>query len=154
MTKVKDISYYLSLPYTTILKRDEEGDVVARIEELPGCMSHGSDEAEAIVNLTSLKELWLKDALKNNDEIPEPQECESLPSGKWVQRVPKSLHFQLTRAARAEGVSLNQLVTSLLAQQVTSRTVLNAIEKLIQRRSPGQPSRRAMSQPTPSLRPR
>lgn len=133
MTKVKDISYYLSLPYTTVLRRDEEGDIVARIEELQGCVSHGANETEALINLASLKELWLKDALENNEDIPEPQECEALPSGKWVQRVPKSLHLKLTKAARAEGVSLNQMVTSILSQQVTSRALLNAINTLAHR---------------------
>src|ERR1035441_6835616 len=59
-TEVKDLVYYLSLPYTTILRRDEEGDVIARIEELPGCISHGGDEAEALSNLASMKQLWLK----------------------------------------------------------------------------------------------
>lgn len=129
-TKARDIGYYLSLPYTTILKRDEDGDVVARIEELPGCMSHGSSEAEALANVSGLKELWLRDALESNEEIPEPQESEPLPSGKWLQRVPRSLHLQIALLARDEGVSLNQLVTSILAQQVTARTVLNAVERL------------------------
>jgi predicted HicB family RNase H-like nuclease len=48
--------------------------------------------------------------------------------GNWVQRGPRSLHLQLTKAARAEGVSLNQMVTSILAQQVNSRTVSEAIK--------------------------
>jgi antitoxin HicB len=136
MTKVKNINYYLSLPYTTILRRDEDGDILARIEELPGCMTHGADEAEAIANLASLKELWLKDALDNREEIPEPQESEPLPSGKWLQRVPRSLHLQLTKQAAKEGVSLNQLVTSILAQQLTPRAIARAVEEIARRSGP------------------
>jgi len=37
-------------------------------------------------------------------------------SGKFVARVPKTLHAQLTRSAKTEGVSLNTLVVSLIAQ--------------------------------------
>src|ERR1035441_2008868 len=103
-TEVKDLVYYLSLPYTTILRRDEEGDVIARIEELPGCISHGGDEAEALSNLASMKQLWLEDSIAAGEEIPEPQAEEPLPSGKWVQRVPRSLHAKLVRMAKTEGV--------------------------------------------------
>ncbi len=38
------------------------------------------------------------------------------PSGKWVQRVPRSLYLKLTVLAKAEGVSLNQFVTAVLAE--------------------------------------
>ena len=46
---------------------------------------------------------------------------EVLPSGKWVQRVPRSLHKKLVSTAKREGVSLNQLVTSVLAAAVGKR---------------------------------
>jgi antitoxin HicB len=121
----KDLGYYLSLPYTTILRRDDEGDIIARIAELQGCIAHGKDEAGALRNLADMKQLWVVDCLEAGEEIPEPEE-EPLPSGKWVQRVPRSLHRQLTQMAQAEGVSLNQLVTSMLSQEVSSRAVLKA----------------------------
>ena len=39
-------------------------------------------------------------------------------SGRFVVRLPQSLHFALEREARQEGVSLNQLVTTKLAVQL------------------------------------
>ncbi len=39
-------------------------------------------------------------------------------SGKFVVRLPKSLHATLDREARDEGVSLNQLVVTKLAFQM------------------------------------
>ena len=33
--KTKDIAYYESLPYTITIRKDDEGDFVARIQELP-----------------------------------------------------------------------------------------------------------------------
>lgn len=39
-------------------------------------------------------------------------------SGQWRQRVPKSLHTRLVERARREGVSLNSLVATLLAEGI------------------------------------
>ena len=46
---------------------------------------------------------------------------EDLPSGKWLQRVPRTLHRDLIRLAERERVSLNQLVTALLSEAVGAR---------------------------------
>lgn len=42
-------------------------------------------------------------------------------AGQWRQRVPKSLHAALVRRAHNEGVSLNMLVTALLADGLARR---------------------------------
>jgi antitoxin HicB len=120
-TNTKDSKYYLSLPYTIILRRDEDGFVIARVQELEGCISHGKDETEALSNLHTMKNLWLEDALAAGEHIPEPQPDGPLPSGKWVQRVPRSLHQKLVSLAEQEEVSLNQLVTEMLAEQFGAR---------------------------------
>jgi antitoxin HicB len=117
----KDLVHYMSLPYRTILDRDEDGDVIARIEELPVCMAHGRDEADALTNLASMKQLWLEDCLEAVETAPEPESPEPLPSGKRVQRVPRNLHRRLAQAAKREGVSLNQLITSMLSRQLSAR---------------------------------
>lgn len=117
----KDLKYYLSLPYTVILRPDEESVWVAKIEELDGCVAHGTTQAEAITILDEIKVAWLEEALEIGDSIPEPVNLEGLPSGKWLQRVPRSLHKKLTRLATAEEVSLNQLVTAILAEAVGTK---------------------------------
>src|SRR5690349_18793005 len=117
----KDLEYYLALPYTTVLRKDVAGDVIARISKLPGCIAHGQNETEALSNVATMKQMWIADCLESGDPIPEPEKQESLPSGKWVQRVPRSLHAQLVRMAKADEVSLNQLVTSMLSQQISTR---------------------------------
>jgi antitoxin HicB len=124
---------YMSLPYTIIMHRDEDGDMVASIKELSGCMAHGQDANEALEILAEFQRAWIERRIESGNDVPLPEKDEELPSGKWVQRVPRSLHLQLTKQAEAEGVSLNQLVTSLLAQQVTSRAVVKAVENLTQR---------------------
>ena len=59
------------------------------------------------------------DALKI-DRLPEPDVRPSRQeySGKFVVRVPKSLHAALAAEAEAEGVSLNQLVVAKLSLQL------------------------------------
>ena len=119
---MKKRDYYRSLPYGITLRKDEDSDWVARIVELPGCTAHGGTQAEALKNLDEVMEVWLEDALATGSEIPEPRITEKLPSGKWLQRVPRSLHRKLVELADREGVSLNQLVTSVLSEAVGRRS--------------------------------
>lgn len=109
---------YLQLPYTIVLRRDEDGEWVAEVDELEGCVTHGATPAEAVANLEEAKRLWIEEAIANGQPIPQPTIPEPLPSGRWVQRVPRSLHKTLAHLAKVEGVSLNQLVTTILAERV------------------------------------
>jgi antitoxin HicB len=113
-----DIAYFMSLPYTIKLKKDEDGEFVGRVEELEGCIAHGATELEAIESLKRMQELWIQDCIEAGNPVPLPYEEAPLPSGKWVQRVPRSLHKKLTEKAKRDEVSLNQLVTSILAEAV------------------------------------
>jgi predicted RNase H-like HicB family nuclease len=120
----KTLKEYLSLPYAIILRRDKRDEVfVARVEELPGCSAHGDTEQEALSNLRDNMEVWIGDCIDSGDAVPEPTEELGLPSGKWLQRVPRSLHLKLIRLAKQEGVSLNQLVTSALAEVVGGKEI-------------------------------
>ena len=122
-TKVpRDLSYYMQLPYATLLRRDEDGDFVATVQELPGCVAHGESEAKALKAIKKMQVLWFEECLESGQLIPEPQIEEELPSGKWLQRAPRSLHRRLVQVAQREGVSLNQLVTTMLTEAVVSRT--------------------------------
>lgn len=119
---MKNLQYYLELPYTMIMRRDEDGDYVARIDELPGCAAHGTTPQEAFEALEEAKQLWITDCLESGDPVPEPAPEEAaLPSGKWVQRVSRTLHQKLVSLAKRENVSLNQFVASLLAEAVGAR---------------------------------
>ncbi len=54
--------------------------------------------------------------MKSVEETTEP-----LPSGKLLVRMPRTLHAELTRAADAEGVSLNQFIIGALTGAVSWR---------------------------------
>jgi antitoxin HicB len=105
------------------LSRDEGGGYAITFPDLPGCRSDGATPEEAIENGRDALASWLEVAREFGDKIPSPF---SAVSGRFVQRVPRSLHAQLIAQAEAEGVSLNTLVVSLISQglgrhQVTPR---------------------------------
>lgn len=124
----KDVKYYLDLPYTVIVRQDSQGDFVARVDELPGCSAHGKTPSEALEAVEEAKRLWITDCVESGDPVPEPSVDEGLPSGKWLQRVPRSLHRKLVLQAKREGVSLNQLVTSMLAEAAGAKRTEGAHE--------------------------
>jgi predicted RNase H-like HicB family nuclease len=104
-------------PYTRELVRNEDGSYFGRVIELPGCMTEGATMTEAIENLDEAMGLWIEVRLEDGDPIPEPLTTDQY-SGKFVVRIPKTLHRDLARRANIEGVSLNQYVSTQLARVV------------------------------------
>ena len=117
MGKRKDLKYYLSLPYTIQITREDETTWFARVVELPGCMTEGDTPEEAADMIQDALAAWLEVALEDGRPITEPQATEAY-SGRFVVRVPRTLHQQLVEAAEQEGVSLNQFVNVTLAGRV------------------------------------
>ena len=112
--KEKKLDDYLALPYTRELIPEPEGGWFVRIKELPGCMSQGDTPEEALVMIADAMQGWLESALAHNQSIPEPRD-EVDYSGKFVVRVPRSMHRKLAEAAQADGISLNQWIVAALA---------------------------------------
>ena len=107
---MKDVEYYMSLPYNYIIQpiKDESGDYYyAKVLELDGCQSTGDSFEEAYNSLKEAMKEWLEIKLEHNLEIPMPIVSDNY-SGKFVVRIPKSLHYKLSIEAQEEGVSLNQ----------------------------------------------
>jgi antitoxin HicB len=113
----KTIDYYMNLPYTFELQNDPEQGWFVRVKELRGCMSAGDTPEEAVTMIQEAMAGWLEIALEEGLAIPEPRAEEDY-SGKFVVRVPRSLHRQLVEAAANDGVSLNQYINVALAQAV------------------------------------
>ncbi len=113
----KDLAYYLDLPYPVQLSHQSEDDDeywLAEALDLPGCMADGSSPDEALESLEEAKRLWIETQIEDGYEVPEPTRVHDY-SGKFLVRMPKSLHYTLAVQAKREGVSLNQYVTSLLS---------------------------------------
>jgi len=112
-----------ALDYPAMVRRldDEEGGgVLIEFPDLPGCIADGQTIDDALSNAASAVQEWIDAAREMGRTIPEPRSIEDY-SGKWVQRVPKSLHMKLTIEARREGVSLNSLAMALLAEGLGKR---------------------------------
>ena len=104
------IQEYMMLPYTYVIKPicDESGAYFhAMILELDGCQSTGSTFQEAYDGLQEAMEGWLESKLEAGFTVPLPLDTEKY-SGRFVVRLPKSLHARLAMEAEREGVSLNQ----------------------------------------------
>ncbi len=107
MYKIED---YMKLPYNYIVQpiNDESGTYYyARILEFDGCQSTGDTLEEAYMNIKEAMRGWITTKLDGNFDIPLPIGYENF-SGKFVIRIPKSLHYKLAVKAKEEGVSLNQ----------------------------------------------
>ncbi len=115
MMEKKTIEAYLNLPYTIEVIRGETGGYFAKVLELPGCMTQADDFAELAEMIHDAMTAWIETALADGDTIPLPRQIEDY-SGKFIVRLPKSLHRDLTLLAKEEGVSLNAFVSHTLAQ--------------------------------------
>lgn len=100
------------------LSKDEGGGYGISFPDLPGCWSDGATPEKAVENGRDALASWLTVAQEFRDELPKPF---STVSGRFVQRVPRSLHAQLIARAKAEGVSLNTLVVSLVSEGIGQR---------------------------------
>ena len=120
----KDLAYYLALPYTIELAPDPDGGWFVAVKELPGCMSQGDTEEEALEMIKEAMEGWIEVALEDGMKIPEPRNLDDY-SGKFVVREPRSLPRELVKRAAEEGASLNQYINVLLAHAVGTRPSAN-----------------------------
>ena len=111
----------LAYPFTLRQLTPEEGDgFLIEFPDLPGCLSDGDTIDATLANGEDAINCWLAAAKEAGRPVPAPGELES-PSGKWVQRVPRSLHLRLVEQAKREGVSLNTLVISMISEELGKR---------------------------------
>jgi antitoxin HicB len=74
----------------------------------------------ALIDAKGAFESWMAAQKEWGREYPKPASTFKA-SGKFVQRLPKSLHAKLVRRAKQEGVSLNTLVLSFIAEGIGER---------------------------------
>jgi RNA polymerase sigma-B factor len=126
----RTLADYLELPYHVAVKSEGNGAAgwSASVEELPGCTTRGGTPDEAVEMLRPAMQTWLETALAERREIPLPSTAAqtskhrsaSSHSGRFLVRMPGSLHQELARAAEHRQVSLNRFVTDALAASVSS----------------------------------
>lgn len=102
------------------LTDEEGGGFLISFTDFTECISDGETVEEAIHNGLDVLQETIAALESLNLPVPEPGSGGSH-SGKFIQRVPKSLHARLAIRARQEGVSMNALVTSILAENLGKR---------------------------------
>lgn len=114
------VEEYLKLPYTIEIIREEDEENpgwVARVVELNGCITQADTFEELGEMIEDAIRAWVEVALEDDLPIPEPRPIENY-SGKFVVRVPKSLHRELVEAAERDSVSLNAYINVALGKTV------------------------------------
>lgn len=106
------------------LAEEDGGGFLISFPDLPGCISDGATIEEAVANGRDAFLAWISAAADQGKPIPQPaaKPVEMIEaSGKFVARLPKTLHARLVVRAKQEGVSLNTLVLSFLAEGLGQR---------------------------------
>ena len=122
---MKDLDYYLSLPYKLEIVPDtEEGGYAGKYPDLPGCITCADTIDKLAINAEDAKKAWLEAAIEDGITINEPEDKTSLNySGQFKHRIPKSLHKELAEQSKFEGISMNQYCLYLLSQNHISHVM-------------------------------
>lgn len=95
------------------LPKEEGGGWLITFPDFPGCMSDGETPEEALTNGRDALDAVI--AFYQEEGRPLPKAGES-GGGQIIARVPKNLHARLQARAKHEGVSMNMLVATFLAE--------------------------------------
>ena len=114
----------VNLPPTLRISLVRDGDSsdgawLAEVEDLPQCSARGATPEEAA------RRAWA--AIEESREASTGVGADGVPptprhSGRLLVRMPATLHDELARTAETESVSLNQLITGILASSVEWRS--------------------------------
>jgi antitoxin HicB len=102
------------------LTQAEGGGFLISYPDFSECLSDGDTVEEAIKNGRESLAGLVAVLESMNRPVPAPNSG-GVASGKFVSRVPKTLHAQLAARAKAEGVSLNALVLAFIAEGLGRR---------------------------------
>ncbi len=97
------------------LSTEEGGGYLISFLDFAECISDGESVDEVIANGRDALKATIATLKSKKLPVPAPNSG-GVASGKFVARVPKTVHAQLATRARAEGVSLNSLVLTFIAQ--------------------------------------
>lgn len=138
------LAFFLEQSYPYAVTPDPDGGFFISYPDLPGCVTQVDTLTEIGPAAEEIRALWLETAHDHGVDIPLPREGEGF-SGKFLVRLPRSLHRRLARSAEHDGVSLNQYVISLLA----TNDALARVERRLAHAEPvGTPDRDARGRST------
>ena len=93
---------------------------------LKGCVAQGDTLDEALLLFAELEAECIETAKQYGIEISaEPMREEIDYSGKLSVRLPKSLHKEITKLSKEDGVSINQFIVNSLCKSVGYKEGIN-----------------------------
>ena len=95
---------------------DEDQEFVGTCAEFPGLSWLDTAPERALGGIRKLVKDCVADMKRSGESIPEPLSTRRF-SGRFMVRVPPTLHRSLATQAAESGISLNRLVTHKLSQQ-------------------------------------
>jgi HicB family len=128
MARAPSLAEDLASSLRISLTRSEEGGGVswiADVEDRPGCSARGATPNDAVRHALAEADGSAApagtEATQSARRAGPREAAETKHSGRLLVRMPATLHDELARAAETEGVSLNQLITGVLAGAVEWR---------------------------------
>jgi antitoxin HicB len=97
------------------LSEDDGGGYLISFPDFAECISDGATVEAALENRRDALQATIAALKARKLPVPAPNSG-GIASGKFIARVPKTVHAQLATRAKAEGVSLNTLVLTFIAQ--------------------------------------
>jgi antitoxin HicB len=102
--------------YRIVTEWSEEDDAfVARVPALPGCAAHGPTPEKAAKEAREAAEAIIETMQERRAPLP-PEDASTDYSGQLRLRLPKSLHERISQMSTAEGVSINTMLLTLIAE--------------------------------------
>jgi len=92
----------------------EDGEHIGLCVEFPSLSWLAASPEKALVGIRQVVTSVVKDMQDNGEEVPQPMADREY-SGKFLVRVPPTIHRALAIRAAEEGVSLNRFVGAKLA---------------------------------------
>lgn len=112
---IKDLQYYLSLPWQFEFTKHPDGKYSARVEGL-SCYSGGDTLEEASKEIQVALEFYLESCLEDGMPIIEPEDISNA-NGRISIRTSKSTHLKLLKLAAKENVSVSHLINDAIMKQ-------------------------------------
>lgn len=113
---------YLSADYPITIVPADNGQFVASIKDLPGCVVQADNCSDALKSIQVACKLWIEAAYDQKKKIPQPSSVHKY-SGRVLIRMSPLLHKTLLDSAQREGISLNQYMVTHLALAANPRSL-------------------------------
>src|SRR5687767_1080213 len=97
----------LTRGYPVEVQEEEDGSWTVLVPDLPGCVAAAAGPGDAFDLIGDAIDAWIDAARDDGRPIPVPSPSEDEYSGRFVVRLPRSVHRAAAKRATREGVSLN-----------------------------------------------